>query len=338
MDTDVINSLKVWFRKKKRPLPWRDKDITSYHIWVSEVMLQQTQVETVIPYFQRFLERFPTLIALSQAPIEEVIKSWEGLGYYKRAHYLHQGAQQIVRDFDGELPNSEAELKTIKGIGSYTCGAILSFAFHKKKAAVDANVFRVLVRYFGELLSYQEVEKRCTQLLPDQEPWVVMEALIELGALVCRKKEPLCSMCPLKSSCRARSQGTIQILPPSRKSTAISLKRSVFLLKDKECMVVKKGGFTQDLWEFPYCESVEEHVEEKVQHLCGVKNIQRIEKLPKERHSFTKYRVELFPYLLEVKISSLKKPYLIKPIVELENLPFSAGHRRILFSYNLRYL
>lgn len=198
-------ALVEWFNKQKRPLPWR-KNPSPYAVWVSEVMLQQTQVAVVIPYFQRWMERFPTIQALAESSIEDAIKQWEGLGYYARAKNLHAGAKQVVANFDGELPSKVEALSRIKGLGPYTVGAIRAFAFHERSAAVDGNVLRFLTRYFAieEDIAKIGTQKKITalaeSLLPEKEPWVFAEALIEFGATVC-KKAPLCFECPLNKSC-----------------------------------------------------------------------------------------------------------------------------------------
>ena len=155
-------------------------------------MLQQTQVAVVIPYFLHWMQRFPTIHHLAKASLDEVVKAWEGLGYYSRVRHLHEAAKYLVEHFNGQLPSEEEDLKKIKGLGPYTIGAILSFAFHQKKAAVDGNVIRVLTRYFGleedisKVATVNKLRQLAQELLPDEEPWIVNEALIELGATLCQ--------------------------------------------------------------------------------------------------------------------------------------------------------
>jgi len=179
---DEIQALKRWFLEVQRDFPWRE-DPSPYRVWVSEVMLQQTRAEVVVPYFERWMARFPTVEVLAEAPLDEVIKLWEGLGYYSRARNLHQGAQQIVRDYGGKLPNSADKLKKIKGIGPYTVGAILSFAFHQKVPAVDGNVLRVMSRYqrIEEDIAKQKTVKmigqRVAEILPEKEPRIVIDLI-----------------------------------------------------------------------------------------------------------------------------------------------------------------
>ena len=194
-------SLITWFQENKRVFPWRDK-ISPYATWISEVMLQQTRAEVVVPFFLRWMRLFPTVETLAKAPIETVIKAWEGLGYYRRARYLHSAACSIMENHNGILPNTLENLQKIKGMGPYTVGAILSFAYKKKIAAVDGNVLRVLARHFeiGKEIDKQSTQKEIRDLaesiLPEKESWIVNEALIELGATLYRPNNPHCTKAP----------------------------------------------------------------------------------------------------------------------------------------------
>ena len=179
--------LKKWFLIEQRDLPWR-KINDPYAIWISEIMLQQTQVAVVIPYYLKWMQRFPTIQALAEAESDEVIKMWEGLGYYSRARNLHAGARYLIEFFGGILPNNESDLAKIKGLGPYTIGALLSFAFHQKKAAVDGNVMRVMARCYeldddiAKSKTQKKIRHLVEEILPEDESWIVNEALIELGA------------------------------------------------------------------------------------------------------------------------------------------------------------
>ena len=190
-----VELLITWFKENKRPLLWRE-NATPYQIWVSEVMLQQTQVSVVESYFYNWMKLFPTIQELAKTPISKVLKAWEGLGYYSRARNLHDGARMVCRDFKGVLPNDRDSLLKIKGLGPYTVAAILNFAFHQRSAAVDGNVLRVISRYdtikeeIDKSIAFQKVVSRVENVLPLKEPWVAMEGFIELGALICKKKIP----------------------------------------------------------------------------------------------------------------------------------------------------
>jgi A/G-specific adenine glycosylase len=335
--------LTSWFKKCKRDLPWRGHSPDPYHVWVSEIMLQQTQVSVVIPYFLRWMGRFPTIESLAMASQEEVIKLWEGLGYYSRARNLHQGAREVMSRFSGKIPSSYEELSTIKGLGPYTVGAILMFAFRKKAPAVDGNVIRVLSRFFGitDDVSATSTQKRIRQLaescLPESEPWVIGEAWIELGALVC-KKVPQCSQCPLKEHCHAYKQECWDSIPfKASKTKYEALHRIVAVfIADNHILIRKgqKGEIMQDLHEFPYVdvdESPSENlVRGQIDHQYDDLEIRSHTLLRKENHSFTRYRVTLYPYLFHCASIQEIKDYFWYPYESISELPFSSGHKRVL--------
>lgn len=344
-----VDALKKWFKSSKRDLPWRE-DSTPYSVWVSEVMLQQTQVSVVVPYFLRWMERFPTIEALAEANLDEVIKEWEGLGYYSRARNLHQGAKDVVENYGGILPDNLEGLRKIKGIGDYTAGAIMNFAFNKKAPAIDGNVIRVITRKFGIT---DDVTKRQTQkqirdsvidFLPESEPWVVSEALIELGATICMKK-PKCGQCPLKAGCRSFLNGTMESLP--NKSTKIKIEklyRSVAVITCEDWFLLKRGdegGLMHDLHEFPYFEVGPEGASENqlVDMISDHLNLDVIysKTLSPQKQSFTRYQVALFPFSFHARERLEVEGYQWFPKAVLERLAFSSGHRRIynLFSFLL---
>jgi len=214
-----------WFRQFQRDLPWRrNKD--PYRIWLSEIMLQQTRVAAVIPYYERFLERFPDVNALAAAPREEVLRLWSGLGYYSRARNVQHAAQQIVAKHGGAFPRNEAEALELPGIGSYTAAAILSIAYGAKHAVLDGNVARVLARIFavrGELRDtkrWQGLQERADALLDPKFPGDWNQAVMELGATLCTPRAPQCLLCPVAQFCRARKLGIAEFLPAVRKKRA----------------------------------------------------------------------------------------------------------------------
>lgn len=212
-----------WYGQAKRDLPWR-RHRDPYYIWISEIMLQQTRVDTVIPYFHRFIERFPTLKELAEAPEEDVLKCWEGLGYYSRARNLQAAARQVMERHGGVVPANKAEVAALKGVGPYTTGAILSIAFNQPEPAVDGNVMRVLSRYF---LIQEDIMKTGTRklmeelaasLIPQGRAADFNQALMELGALVCTPKSPQCLACPVMAHCSARLEGVEETLPVKSKA------------------------------------------------------------------------------------------------------------------------
>ena len=215
---EVSSLLLPWYDRCKRRLPWRDQP-DPYATWVSETMLQQTRVETVLSYYPRFMTRFPTVQALAEAPLEDVLKLWEGLGYYRRAQNLHRGAQQVVRDFGGQLPRTPEALRTITGIGPYTAGAIASIAFGVSCPAVDGNVIRVVSRVAGvrEDVGIPSVQRRiaetATAWVPQERPGDFNQALMDLGASLCCPGTPDCIKCPLASRCSALAEDDAELLP-----------------------------------------------------------------------------------------------------------------------------
>ena len=346
MHTLDHDRLKRWFRDTSRDLPWRNNP-TPYAVWVSEVMLQQTQVAVVIPYFLRWMERFPTIQALAEAPLDEVIKMWEGLGYYSRARNLHEGSRMVVERFKGQLPDNYEDLSEIKGLGDYTIGAILSFAFHKRFPALDGNGVRVLTRYLrleddiSKPRTMKQLRLVLESLLPLDESWIVNEALIELGATICQKK-PKCSQCPLKGSCRGYADGVVEQLPfKSAKTQFEALYRLVSVLECAGHLLVRRvgdGEIMSGLHEFPYCEIHSkgisaEQVKKEIQCRYGVKGEALIE-FPKVSHSFTRFKVQLFPFSMRCREFTPVPGYQWIPLAEINRLAFSSGHRRVLHLFN----
>lgn len=342
MTVNEIEKLKEWFLSQRRDLPWRENP-SPYAVWVSEVMLQQTQVSVVIPYFLQWMERFPTIKALATASVEEVVKQWEGLGYYSRARNLHEGARYIVENYAGELPCSESELRKIKGLGPYTVGAILGFAFRQKAAAVDGNVLRVLSRFYALLddisktKTVKSIQKMAHDLLPDEEPWVISEALIELGATICTRT-PKCSQCPLKAGCQGFLTGKAHELPVKSAATAVTpLFRAVAVIVSKGHVLVRqgeKGKVMADLYEFPYFEmkNAETDVEYHTKQVKAELKLQVDwqQSFPSVKHSFTRYRALLIPNLFHANKQVSINGFEWHSFESLKTLPFSSGHRRIL--------
>lgn len=332
--------LKSWFLLEKRELPWRENP-SSYAVWVSEVMLQQTQVATVIPYFERWMQKYPDVLALSLASIDDVIKSWEGLGYYSRARNLHAAAKDIVKNHGGNFPKSEEELQKIKGLGPYTVAAIRSFAFHEKAAPVDGNVIRVLTRYFnisddiGSSKTLKMLRIKAQEILPQDHHWIHSEALIELGAKICTKK-PKCEKCPLFRSCRAYKGGNWHLLPIKRKKTEyVKLYRDVAVITYKKQLLIKrckKPGLMQDLYEFPYFERSSFDINEKdsveeMGRMLGT-SLKLVKSLCKVSHTFTHHRVTLRPFHVEAMVSLQEFDRIA--LEDIEKLAFSSGHKRVL--------
>lgn len=336
-----IDPLKVWFLSEKRDLPWR-QTTDPYAIWISEVMLQQTQVSVVIPYFLKWMQRFSTIQDLANASLDEVIKAWEGLGYYSRARHLHEAAKYLIQHFNGQLPNQEEQLQKIKGLGPYTIGAILSFAFHQKKAAVDGNVIRVLTRYFGleddisKPSTMKSLRQLAQNLLPDEESWIINEALIELGATICQRKAR-CHECPLKATCKSFKEATVDALPFNSKKIKIEyLHRVVAVIQNGTQFLVKRGqrgAIMSDLYEFPYFETVKEEIssqvlQEKIEKHYSL-NVSQKQVLQEVSQGFTRYQAQLYPVLFTCLQTKEIEGLVWLSYHDLRQLAFSSGHRRI---------
>ncbi len=326
-----MKELHLWFERNRRDFPWR-REKTPYRVWISEVMLQQTRAAVVIPYFERWMERFPDVEALAAAPLDAVIKAWEGLGYYSRARNLHAGAREIAERFGGEIPDRKEDLESIRGLGPYTVGAILSFGFHKRAAAVDGNVVRVLSRYFlieenvSKAAVKRELQARAERLLDEKEPWVTAEALIELGATHCAPR-PRCEGCPLQSGCKAFSERKAEALPiKNEEAKTIELDRIVFWIEAEGKVLVRKGEAGRvmaDLYEFPYTEERTENFR------LGFKQWRVIRRLPEVTHTFTRFKAYLKPFMVRAEMREVAGHIWIEK-ERLHELPFSSGHRKIL--------
>lgn len=258
---EIVTPLLVWYEKNKRVLPWRG-DNNPYHIWISEIMLQQTRVEAVKGYYARFLERLPDVQSLAQVPEDELMKLWQGLGYYNRARNLQRAARVIQNDYRGEFPQEYEELLELPGIGAYTAGAIASIAFGKKVPAVDGNVYRIVTRLQadGEDITkgkkQRQIREQVAELVPETEAGAFNQALMDLGAGVCIPiGEPLCAECPLQEYCKAHESGNPLDYPfkPGKKSRRIE-EKTVFILEHQGKYLLQKRpekGLLAGLWEFP---------------------------------------------------------------------------------------
>ncbi len=265
MGPELVPALLAWFAATRRDLPWR-RDRDAYRVWISEAMLQQTRVEAVLPYFERFIARFPTVAELAAAPLEEVLAAWSGLGYYRRARSLHEAARTIVERHGGVFPSSSEALLALPGIGPYTAGAVASIAFDQPEPLVDGNVARVLSRLFAidtpqESAAFRAATWGHARLLVAElggrgaGDW--NQALMELGALVCVPREPRCLACPVRAHCRAHARGLVDELPlPKRRSAAIEVELHVALVRSGDGWLVgrRSGGRMEGLWELPTIE------------------------------------------------------------------------------------
>ncbi|MFB6247540.1 MAG: A/G-specific adenine glycosylase [Salinibacter sp.] len=249
-----------WYDANKRSMPWRDTD-DPYRIWVAEIMLQQTRVDTVRDYYPHFLEAFPTVEALAAAERDEVLKHWEGLGFYARARHLHEAAQTVVDEHGGVVPDTMDAIRELKGIGPYTAAAVLSIAHEKPHAVLDGNVTRVLARVFAvdedatTTAAQRELRRLANDLLGPERPGDFNQAMMELGALVCTPSTPLCDRCPLQDVCRAHDAGTEADYPITPESEPVPHHDiAVGLVFDDDRLLIQRRpdeGLLGGLWEFP---------------------------------------------------------------------------------------
>jgi len=283
--------------KGRKDLPWQ-QDITPYRVWLSEIMLQQTQVTTVIPYFNTFVQQFPTVEALAKAPIDAVLHRWSGLGYYARARNLHKTAQRIVEL--GYFPDTLEALVALPGIGVSTAGAILSIAFNKSHPILDGNVKRVLARFKavsgwpGQSNIIKQLWEFSAQLTPIDDVATYTQAMMDLGATVCTRSKPLCDKCPLQENCIAQLTGTVALLPTPRPPKTIPIRQVVLLLmsNDEGAILLEKRpptGIWGGLWSLPEFDSIE-----AIEAWCLLKNrpIKLLQALAPLRHTFSHYHLD----------------------------------------------
>jgi A/G-specific adenine glycosylase len=338
--------LLAWFDANKRDLPWR-RDRDPYRIWVSEVMLQQTQVVTVVPFFERFLEAFPTIADLAAADQEAVLRLWEGLGYYRRARNLHEAARRLVTEHGGHIPNDPTCLQTLPGLGRYTCNAVLSQAFDRRLPILEANSRRVLVRLYGVTGDPRQgpvrahLWKKAQELLPTRRAGDFNQALMELGALVCLPAMPRCSACPLATCCEARQRRLQDQIPPVRRAarTVAVEEAALVVWKRRTVLLVQRpaAGQWAGLWEFPHGPKEPDESHEQAALRClrdrtGIDAEVNLE-LMTLRHGITRYRITMTCFEATFRSGSFRstsyaKARWVKP-EELASYPVSAPQRRL---------
>ena len=307
---EIAKPLLAWYDSNRRVLPWRE-DPTPYRVWVSEIMLQQTRVEAVKPYFERFMKKLPTIEALACAPEEDLLKLWEGLGYYNRVRNLQKAAIQIVEQYDGNMPQEYEELQKLKGIGSYTAGAISSIAYGKANPAVDGNVLRVLsrIREDDRLISDTRVktavEEELREVIPKDRPGEFNQALMEIGACVCVPNgAPHCEECPLEDICMAHADGVETEYPRKKSGKARTIEdKTILIIRDENKTVLRKRenkGLLAGMYEFPTMDG--HHTAEEVTRYLsenGLKTI-RIRTLEDAKHIFSHKEWHMKGYMIRV--------------------------------------
>lgn len=319
-----------WYAQNARDLPWRHTH-DPYAIWVSEIMLQQTRVETVIPYYLRFLSALPTVEALAEAEEGQLLKLWEGLGYYARVRNMQKAAKSVVEAFGGRFPSRPAELQTLCGIGSYTAGAIASIAFGIPAPAVDGNVMRVLARLVGDSRNIfdpalkKEFEKRLTPCLSENAPGDYNQALIELGALICQPNtNAKCECCPLRKGCTAFREGKVAVLPSPKppKPRKIEHRTVLILVHDRRVLIEKRPqrGLLAGLWQLPSIGGCcDERTVLQYAREMGLDPV-RISPLDGAKHIFTHLEWHMTAYRLILSdLSAIPKGWRLASEEELKN-------------------
>lgn len=306
-------ALLFWFGEKKRDLPWR-KTRDPFAIWVSEIMLQQTQVATVIPYFERFLKSFPTVEALAAADEQEVLKLWQGLGYYRRARHMHQAAKMIVADFGGTFPTNIEDLSRLPGLGRYTRNAVLSQAFDTKLPILEANTKRVLARLFALLhdvdssLGNKFLWEAAEEILPERDIGEFNQAMMELGSLVCTVTNPKCNSCPLSPFCIAKRSYLVTELPIKKKKVVVTQVQELatVLVNKKRILLGKRpvGQRWAGLWEVPHDTPDEGVTEVKALGIISRKyasvESKKFREIGKVIHPVTRFKITVRVFMGEV--------------------------------------
>ncbi len=336
-----------WYGEKKRDMPWR-KSLDPYRILVSEFMLQQTQFKTVIPYYKNWMKSFPTVKKLAAASESNVLKHWEGLGYYSRARNLRKSAIQIQNEHGGMVPDSLQEIQKLPGVGRYTAGAVLSIAYDKRVPVLDGNVKRVLSRLFlmkengSTRNSENRLWKTMESLLPEKGCGDFNQAFMELGATICLPQKPLCVDCPLKKFCQANQSGKQELFPPKKTAPVISrIQVSAAVIFKKGNVYIQKrkmGGLMGGLWEFPggkfeADETAEECLRREIKEELGV-SLRLGEKILTHRHSYTRFQVTLHVFLCRLHSgvlspSACEEWKWVKP-QDLDQFPFPAANVKIV--------
>ena len=327
-----------WYQENKRDFPWR-KDQDPYHIWISEIMLQQTTTETVIPYYNRFLKNFPNVEALASASLEEVYKMWEGLGYYRRAKHIHESAQIILEKYQGVFPYEYDAILSLKGIGEYTAGAISSIAYGKQVPAVDGNVLRIISRYYliKENIAETKVQKKIYQIVQElilnHDASAFNQGMMDLGATICKPVHPLCLECPIQKSCLAFKKKQMDVLPiniKKIKKQEISYITGIITYQNKYLLIQNPpGGLLENLYGFvqydeesPYSfiSSFQEEYQQNIMIQAHIKDIKYV-------FSHRTWWMHVYHFVLNKEIENM---YTLE---EINQLPLSTAHMKVLKAY-----
>jgi A/G-specific adenine glycosylase len=338
--------LLIWFRTHQRDLPWRaSRD--PYRIWIAEVMLQQTRIAAVLPFYARWLKRFPTVNSLARAPEEQLLRLWSGLGYYSRARNLHRAAKEIVARHGGAFPRAPDDALALPGVGRYTAAAVLSIAYDQPFAVLDGNVARVFARLGairGDLRAparWRQLGELVQRLLVRNDPGDWNQALMELGETICTPRIPRCSECPVSRGCRARALGLTREIPAARsKRASVKMRVAAAILRDPRgrTILVRDSGAHDEvlfsrMWQFPAVEVTRHAEAELAAHVRDVLKMNgaalRFEALPAARHGVTFRNITLLPFLARVPHLPKRARTRVLPLSRLAQLPVSSATHKI---------
>jgi A/G-specific adenine glycosylase len=342
--TDLRRRLLGWYRRRKRDLPWR-RTTDPYAIWISEIMLQQTTVGAVIPYYDRWLKAFPDIRSLAAAPLRKVLKTWQGLGYYARARNLHAAAKLFVKHHGGCIPEDYETLRSAPGFGPYTTAAVLSLAYGKPYPVLDANVRRVMMRLLGlpglaDGRHDKVISARLEELIARKSPGDFNQAMMELGALVCRSRSPLCPGCPVQAFCTAFAKGKQEVIPRQKKVSYRKIEAVVGIIEDGRRVLIQQrpaAGLLAGLWEFPGGKM--RNGEGRIRTLAREIHEETGAEISEARffmtvdHSYTQYRVTLHAFRCAIKMGQLPGDGSRLKWVRLRDLrkyPFPSGSAKII--------
>jgi A/G-specific adenine glycosylase len=343
---EIQERLLHWFAENGRDLPWRTNYLP-YEVWISEMMLQQTQIKTMLPYYRRWMERFPDLPSVADAPEDELFRCWEGLGYYARAKNIHKAARRIVSEFEGKLPRDIDSIRALPGIGRYTAGAIMSFAYNADYPAADANAARILARIFNISIQSNQKEFRdavwnyASEILPSGHSRNFNQALMDFGSVICLARDPLCAQCPIAFGCKSLVAGVVDRRPLTvRKKAPTQIERAIgVLLEDGKVLVRKRpeSGLMANLWEFPGIETLVGETPEQALRNSWLKELgiklSVLEKLSVVKHTHTSFRVTLHAFLCGTGGASMPENsshLRWASLGELQNFAFPAAHRKVI--------
>jgi A/G-specific adenine glycosylase len=323
--------LRVWYSNNARILPWRQTN-DPYKIWLSEIILQQTRVEQGMPYYNKFIENYKTVADLAEAPLDEVLLLWQGLGYYSRARNLHKAANQIVEVFNGEFPNNHDQIKSLVGIGDYTAAAISSFAYNLPFAVVDGNVYRFLSRYFGITTPIdgsagkKEFAELAQKLIDPEHPAMHNQAIMEIGAMVCKPSNPNCNECPFQASCFAFNNGVINDLPVKSKKTKVRTRYFNYVIFQENEHTLLTQRREKDIWqglfEFPLIETESETdlemINQEIRNRFSISKFEIIHTAKNFKHLLSHQTIYAKFWVVKVNLKKLKVND--SKIVSLDNL------------------